>query len=86
MDIRQRVWNTLDTTHRLHEEERRTKSGCFSPTLKGEQINQGNTRTKVEERLKKRSSRHGPTWGSIPHADTNPDTIVDAKKCLLTGA
>jgi hypothetical protein len=26
------------------------------------------------------------TWGSIPFTITNPDTVVDANKILLTGA
>jgi hypothetical protein len=41
----------------------------------------------VEHRLKERPSRDCPTWGTIPYIQTlNPDTIADAKKCLLTGA
>ena len=38
------------------------------------------------QRLKERPSRDGPTWRSIPYTVTKPDTIVEAKKCLLTGA
>jgi hypothetical protein len=40
----------------------------------------------VEQRLKERPSKDCPTWGSIPYTVTKPDTIVDAKNCMLTGA
>jgi hypothetical protein len=41
----------------------------------------------VEQRLKEKPSRDYPTWGFIPYIQSpNPDTIVDSKKCLLTGA
>jgi hypothetical protein len=40
----------------------------------------------VKQRLKERLSRDCHIWESILHADTKPDTIVDAKKCLVTGA
>ena len=43
-------------------------------------------RQSVEQKLKERPSRDCHTWGSIPYTVTNPDTIVDAKKYLLTGA
>jgi hypothetical protein len=39
----------------------------------------------VEQRLKERPSRDCPTWGSITYTNPNPDSIADAKKCLLTG-
>jgi hypothetical protein len=42
-------------------------------------------RQKVEQRLKKRPSIVCPTWGSILYTVTKPRTIVNAKKCLLTG-
>jgi hypothetical protein len=42
-------------------------------------------RLSVEQRLKERPSRDCPTWVSIPYKSPNPDTIVDAKKCMLTG-
>ena len=41
-------------------------------------------RQSVEQRLKERPSRDCPTWESIP--SPNLDAIVDAGKCLLTGA
>jgi hypothetical protein len=43
-------------------------------------------RQSVEQRLKERPSRDCSTWGSIPYTSSNPDTIVDAKKCMLTAA
>jgi hypothetical protein len=41
----------------------------------------GDTETKCGGNTEGRSSRDCPTWGSL-----NPDTIVQAKKCLLIGA
>ena len=38
----------------------------------------------MEQRLKERASRAYQIWGSISHAETIQDTIVDAKKYLLT--
>ena len=43
-------------------------------------------RQSVEQRLKERSPRDCPTWDPSHLQSPNPDTIVDAKKCLLTGA
>jgi hypothetical protein len=43
-------------------------------------------RQSVEQRLNKKLHRHCPP-GPPSHIQTpNPDTIVDAKKCLLTEA
>ena len=39
-------------------------------------------RQSVEQRLKERPSRDCPTWGFIPYNLPNPDTFVDAKKCI----
>jgi hypothetical protein len=46
----------------------------------------GNTETKFGQKLKERPSSDCSTWGSIPYIVRNPDTFVDANKCLLTGA
>jgi hypothetical protein len=43
-------------------------------------------RQSVEQRLKERPSRDCPTWDASHVQSPNPDTIVDANKCLLTGA
>ena len=43
-------------------------------------------RWSVEQRLKKRPPRDCPTWVFIPYTVANPDTIVNAKKCMLKGA
>jgi hypothetical protein len=40
----------------------------------------------MEQRLKGRPSRDCPTWGSSHIQSPNLDPIMDAKKCLLTGA
>jgi hypothetical protein len=40
----------------------------------------------LEQKLKERSSNDCPTWDPSHIQLPNPDTIVDANKCLLTGA
>jgi hypothetical protein len=45
---------------------------------------EGVTKYSWEKRLKERSSRDCPTWESITCTVTKTDTIVDAKKCMLT--
>jgi hypothetical protein len=40
----------------------------------------------VKQRLKERPSRDCPAWDPSHMQTLNPDTIADAKKCLLTGA
>lgn len=49
---------------------------CSQEEIQGQRVEQG---------LKKRSSKDCPTWGSIHMQPSNPVTIADAKKCLLTG-
>jgi hypothetical protein len=39
----------------------------------------------MEQRLKEEPSGDCPTWGSILSADTKPDAVAVAKRCLLTG-
>jgi hypothetical protein len=56
---------------------------------KGNKILMGaNTKTNVEQRLKERPSRDCPTHiNDSSHIQSpNTDTIVNANKCLLTGA
>jgi hypothetical protein len=43
-------------------------------------------RESVQQRLKARPSRDRLSWNSSHIQSPNPDTIVDAKKCLLTEA
>jgi hypothetical protein len=90
VDINPEVWNMQDTIHRPNEteEEGRPKCGYFSPSWKGEQNTHGRSyRDKVWSRNLKKG--HPVT---VPPGDTfhmqlpNPDAIVDANKCLLTGA
>ena len=45
----------------------------------------GRRETKMEQRLKEKPYRDYPTWESILSADTKPDTVAMAKRCLLTG-
>jgi hypothetical protein len=40
--------------------------------------------TKMEKRLRKRSSSEGPNLGSISREALRPDTITDAMLCLFT--
>jgi hypothetical protein len=42
-------------------------------------------RQSVDQRVKERAFRDFPNWGSYIQSP-NLDTVVDAKKCLLTGA
>jgi hypothetical protein len=87
--LAQKLRNTQDTIHRPHEaqEEGRPKLWILWSFLERrrkypwEKIQ----RQSVEQRLKERSPRDCPTWGSIPYTVTKPDTIVNAK-CFLTGA
>jgi hypothetical protein len=39
----------------------------------------------MEQRRNERPFRDHPTQGYNPYTDIKPDTIADAKKCLLTG-
>jgi hypothetical protein len=41
-------------------------------------------RQSVKQRLKERPSRDCPIWGTYMQS-SNPDTMADAKKCMLTG-
>jgi len=43
-------------------------------------------RQSVEQRLRERSSRDGTTQDPSHIQSPNPDNIVGAKKCMLTGA
>ena len=94
MDISPKAQNTQDTIYRTHEaqEEGRPKCGCFSPSYKGEQnIHGSKYGDKVWSKDWRKDWRndHPETAppGDPSHKQTpNPDTIVDAKKCLLTGA
>jgi hypothetical protein len=79
--------NTQDTIHRSYEaeEERRPKCGHFSPSSKSEQNTHGSKYgDKIWTKVRERPSRDSLTWRSIPYTVTNADTIVVAKKCLLT--
>ena len=42
-------------------------------------------RQSIEQKLKERPSRDCPTGDPSHIQTTNPDTIVDSNKCLLTG-
>jgi hypothetical protein len=46
----------------------------------------GNMETKCGERLKEKPSKDFPTGDPFHIQSPNLDTIVDARKCLLTGA
>jgi hypothetical protein len=46
----------------------------------------GDTKTKCGAETEGKIIQRLTTWGSIPHRVINSDTIVDANKCLLTGA
>jgi hypothetical protein len=49
-------------------------------------LSEGNAETKDEVETEGKVTQRLPHIGSIPSADTNPGTVADAKKCLLTGA
>jgi hypothetical protein len=49
-------------------------------------LSKGKTDKTMEQRLKERPSRDGPSWGSIPSADTKPNTVAVAMRHLLTEA
>jgi hypothetical protein len=79
--ISSKVQSTQDTIHRPHEalEEGRPQCGCFVPSEKRHQNTHGR---KYRDDVWASDRRKGyPSHIQLP----NPDTIVDANKCLLTG-
>ena len=89
MDLPPKAQNTQDIIHRPHEaqEEGRPKSVDALVLLRrGNKILTGaNIKTKCgAEAEGKANQRLPPPW-DLFHTP-NSDTIVDAKKCLLTGA
>jgi hypothetical protein len=78
VDIIRKAQNTQDTIYRPHEaqEEGRPKCGyvILWSFLKGDIKYQWEKihRQRVEERLKERTSRDCPTWGSILYTVTKP--------------
>jgi hypothetical protein len=82
VDISPKVQNTQDTIHRLHEvqEEGRSRSFLEGETkYPWEEIQ----RQSVEQRNKGHPETAPPGDPSLQ--TPKPETIADAKKCLLTG-
>jgi hypothetical protein len=69
VDISPKAPNTQDTIHRPHEaqEEGRLKYGCFSPSLK-----ENNILTGANMEIKCRAETEGKTIQRLPHLGTNP--------------
>ena len=68
------------------QEEGRSKCGCFGPTEKGEQNTGGNTETICGSETEGNHPETAPPGDPSHIHSSNIDTIVDDKKCLLTGA
>jgi hypothetical protein len=90
VDIIPKAQKTQDIIHRPHEaqEEKRPKCGCYRPSYKGEENNNGRKyRDKVWNRdLRKGHPETAPPGNSSHTQLPNADTIVDANKYLMTGA
>ena len=86
MDNSPEAHNTQEAIHRPNDGpgEGRPKCGCFSPFWEGKQNT--HERQSVEQSLKDRPSRDCPSGNPSHIESSNTDTIVVAKKCLLTGA
>jgi hypothetical protein len=90
LDISSQAWTTQDTIYRQHkiQEEGRPKFGYLVLLRRGDQNTHGK---RYREKVWSRNSRKGHSE-TVPSEDPshielpNPDTIVDANKCLLTEA
>ena len=87
MNISSKAPNTQGTIHRPHEaqEKGRPKCGCFSPSYT-KYLREQIRRQSVEQRLEESPPRDCPTGDPTHIQSPNADTIVDAKKYMLTGA
>ena len=90
MDISPKSPNIQDTIHKPHEaqEEGKLKCGYLSPSYKDNKVLTGaNMEIKCRAETTQKGHPETVTPADSSHIQLpNPDTIVDAKKCMLTGA